>query len=1212
MLKQLVFALLLCVPCAISFGEVVINEILYHAPESDLEYVELYNAGTESAHLGGWILKDGQDTHAFAFPAGTAIPANAYFVLTNDAALFRETYAFDPSLSGIPFHFSNAGDEARLYNAAGQLVESVAYNDRSPWPEEADGLGASLERIHPDMPPSLPASWAASTNKGTPGQVNSTYTEKLLPLIFDVDHTPKIPRPDEAVTVTARIMAVKGRIQAVRLMTGWNEASRYTAVEMADDGAHGDGAASDGVYGATVSGGSAGTILGFYIEADDDTGLTARLPEEGSAQPYLTVVENVLTNERVAIHRVVMLPSVQKNFLQQYTTDNYFPAAFYDGDTVYYRTQIRHRGRSRVQNGRFKVRFAPDQLYRGAMRRLNYNGTDTGTILNEYLSYRLYQDAGLPNVEAELVRLHINGGPAKGTPYRVAVENPDGQFIRRKTYFANDEGNLYKTTLDGTPDNKATWRYVGDDPALYAKCYLKQTNEEEADYSDIIRFCKVLTESNTWDDDYVEKVQSVLNTDDFLRWMAVSACVAHWDSPYTDHGHNYVLYSNPGTGQFHVLAWDLNSTFNYTTNTNDLNNYRKLYTHPRGTKFAAINKILNHPLFGAQYYREIEGLMNTLFSQTAMNQRIEEARLALQMNSSSVSSFKNFVAHRLQDLSKWIGGSQGAAFLSKPAYQVSLGETYLYRAAAVDYRSGQSVSYSLKQAPAWLSADSRTGEVSGVPESEGRFDAVLAATTGKGVQLEQAFSIQVTNPMPRLLMTFNEESGQAMDASEYQNNGTLRGTIRRISGRLGNAFYLDGASAYLEIPADDSLNLTGAVTVEAWINPDFIGNANPLIVTKGDADNFNYTLMLGYGPFSWDGMEPCFMPHRFDIENRVYYGRKEIESRLQAKKWLHIAGTYDSAREIVCVYANNRRIVENANRSLMPENLRPLLIGVGNTQDFRGMVDDVKILPFAKEAFAAGLCLAQIDVSGISPAQDRLALSLSAYRDKSVNTTDYCLQIAPGNRWISLPSQELQPGKTASWWMDELGALEPLPSNGTAALYPISSLGHARAETVLDQVVWGNSKPDRSDAGVRAGVWLPNRSVADTIAAPATIALKNFADNDEMDRDWAVNAQQLEGPILGEFLIDEGAPTTNSRDAQLRILATPSPAPVAMRLSNTPAMAGEWIAWQTNIAWQLSEGEGLKTVYLQATDAMGRRSTVVFARIRLEAATRIMDWRNLE
>ena len=957
-LSSIVFLLLIVVSTiGITFpvsAEVVINEILYHAADSELEFIELYNPGGESIDLSRWSVKDDIDSHRFAFPSGTVISSEGYLVITNDAVQFRTAYSFDADLSGLPFNLSNAGDTVRLFDSSGTLVEWIRYDDRAPWPESADGSGISLERRHPLLPANESSAWAASTPNGTPGEQNSAYTEELEPLILDLDHNPKIPSPSEEVTVTARVLDADGNVDSVQLSYGYGDGLSYETIAMMDDGLHGDGEAGDGVYGASIPGSNNLTVIRFYIRAVDDEGLDASLPMEGPREPYLTVVESQGRAERVSFLRIVMTPENQAAFLQKYQTDEYTPATFYDGETVYYRVNIRHRGRSRSVNARFKILFPHHQLYRDKIRRLNLNGTDYSTLLKQYISYQLYGAAGLPNLETEIVRFHINGSAAQGIPYRCAIENPDRQFLRRKNFFSDDSGNLYKTTLDGTPENKATWRYIGDDPSLYERSYLKQTNEEEADWSDVVQFCKALSEPETWDDDYLEQVYSVLNTDEFLLWMAVSACVAHWDSPFTDHGQNYVLYNNPQTRQFHILAWDLNGTFNYTSNLDDLN-YRKLYTHLRSTKFPAINKILNHPVFGAQYYRNVDGLLGTLFSKSSMDARIEEARSALQLSSYQTSFMQTYLIRRREDLAEWINREQGAAFLTKPVYQAIVGDPYMYHATAVDYRRASRVTYDLKQAPSWLTLDSNRGILQGIPPETGRFEIELAAQTGQGIELTQSFELHVVSPEPRLLMNMNETSGPALDVSVYGHEGQLAGDAQRVDGRLGQAVYLDGSRDYIRIPHSEDLNLTGEITVEAWIRPDSISNGNPVILTKGDADHFNYTLMLGYGPFSWDAMEPCFMPARFGIEHRVYYGRKEIEAQLRPRSWSHIAGTYNSTSELVCVYYNNYRIVESACRALMTENTNALLIGLNSSQCFRGAVDDVKILPFEENGVRGGI-----------------------------------------------------------------------------------------------------------------------------------------------------------------------------------------------------------------------------------------------------------------
>ena len=49
----------------------------------------------------------------------------------------------------IGFGFAGSGELLRLFNAQGQLVDSVRYDDQSPWPTAADGQGASLALVNP-------------------------------------------------------------------------------------------------------------------------------------------------------------------------------------------------------------------------------------------------------------------------------------------------------------------------------------------------------------------------------------------------------------------------------------------------------------------------------------------------------------------------------------------------------------------------------------------------------------------------------------------------------------------------------------------------------------------------------------------------------------------------------------------------------------------------------------------------------------------------------------------------------------------------------------------------------------------------------------------------------------------------------------------------------------------------------------------------------
>ncbi len=1208
-----VLAILFLMVCPISksLGQVVINEIMYHSQGNDLEFIELYNSTSQSVDLSGWIIKDSDDSHQFTIPPDIHIDGEGFFIITDDLTLFQNIYGFSANIGGLPFDLGNDGDMVRLFDPMEQLIERVHYDDRRPWPEAADGGGGSLERLNTLLPAFIASSWDVSKEtNGSPGQANTNHQTELKPIITHVNHTPTIPRPNQPVTVSAKIVDVDGEIQEVLLFYGEDRGNQYESVPMFDDGEHEDGLADDGVYGTNIPGNSVYTILRFYLQASDQTGQTQTFPLNPTIYPLLTVVEPLERDGELARFKVVMTPENHLTFLNAYRTDTYVPATFYDGDTVYYQTDIRHRGRSRSQNGRFKIRFPHAQLFREKMRRINLNGDSYNSLIKEYLSYQLYDKAGLPNLDSEIVTLTINGRQAGSIPHRVMIENPDAQFLRRKEFFGNDNGNLYKTTLDGTPDNKATWRYVGEDSSLYEDCYIKQTNESEGDWSDIIRFCKVLNQSDINSPDYIEQVYSALNADDFMRWMAVSACVAHWDSPYTDHGHNYVMYNNPDTQQFNIIAWDLNGTFNYSSNHNDLN-YRKHYTHIHSTKFVPINKILNHPFFCRRYYQEISIMLQTYFSEEAMVDLIDSVGDQLNYSSSSMQNYKNYVRVRREDLAQWINDHEGITFISKPVYQTQLGSDYRYQAAAVDFKGFRHLTYELLQGPAWLSMDPDTGVLSGTPERAGNFDVEIRVAASDNIDIRQSFNLQVTGPLPRLILNFNDSNRIIHDLSEYNHQGDMAGGARQTVGRLGQGIRLDGNNDYIRIPHHEAFNLSGDITIEAWIEPMTTGSGNPIIISKGDVENFNYTLMLGYGPFSWDQMEPCFMPHPFDIQHRVYYGRKEIEARLRTRRWYHLAGTYNSSTEQVHVYVNNKRIVESSSRSLMPINSRDLLIGMNNSRCFNGTVDDVKILPFAKSAFAAGLCLSHIDISGISPAQDRIGLSLSPHRNETVHLGEYCFYFPMLDEWISLPDETLSPGDTIVWWLDNLGLEQTLPHDGVAILYPSDSKGNPSARYVLDQVVWGNPDTEDTTYGNQAAVWLPDRTISLTIDDPQSLKLEQFADNDEYDEDWMVTNQRLNGPDLVSVTIDSGNEITHDKEVSIS-LQFESTTPIEMRLSNHPILENNWMPYQSTINWNLLEGDGIKHVYVQLRNKNGNRSAVKRGNIRLIEKTRIHSWQKYE
>src|SRR5215510_4767486 len=94
---------------------------------------------------------------------------------------------------------------------------------------------------------------------------------------------------------------------------------------------------------------------------------------------------------------------------------------------------------------------------------------------------------------------------------------------------------------------------------------------------------------------------------------------------------------------------------------------------------------------------------------------------------------------------------------------------------------------------------------------------------------------------PRLLLAadliagynFNEASGtSAADASGHNLVGTLTSGPTHPAGQYGNAVGLDGVNDYVNLGNPAALQLTGSMTVSAWINSSSFPGDDAAIVSK--------------------------------------------------------------------------------------------------------------------------------------------------------------------------------------------------------------------------------------------------------------------------------------------------------------------------------------------------------------------------------------------
>ena len=163
--------------------QVVINEIMADpfGDDTDQEWIELYNPGSQPINLAGWALRDCGDQVVPLNGPEAKIDAKGYLVvgMTRDRAQNGGVpVAIAYGVNG--FYLPNTIGSVLLYDGEGSqatLVDQTRYSRFAPW--DVFYSGKSLERRGPTSDGTQPGSWAPGAsaygdfgNQGTPAARN--------------------------------------------------------------------------------------------------------------------------------------------------------------------------------------------------------------------------------------------------------------------------------------------------------------------------------------------------------------------------------------------------------------------------------------------------------------------------------------------------------------------------------------------------------------------------------------------------------------------------------------------------------------------------------------------------------------------------------------------------------------------------------------------------------------------------------------------------------------------------------------------------------------------------------------------------------------------------------------------------------------------------------------------------------------------------------
>ncbi|MFH1213024.1 MAG: CotH kinase family protein [Candidatus Neomarinimicrobiota bacterium] len=227
--------------------DIVINEINYNSADDfdSGDWIELYNRSDHSVDISGWYFSDSDDNHKFIFATGTVVEPDSYLVLVeNDSAFFACFPNVENYVGETGFGLSSSGEYLRLVDNWEQIVDSLTYDNNSPWPVEADGSGVTLELFDAGSDNSKAENWRVSIGHGTPGMLNSILVSleenkyRSVPLEFSVSQN--YPNPFNPKTqicysvpqnsnISLKVFNLLGQ-EVATLFEGVRPAGNYTAI----------------------------------------------------------------------------------------------------------------------------------------------------------------------------------------------------------------------------------------------------------------------------------------------------------------------------------------------------------------------------------------------------------------------------------------------------------------------------------------------------------------------------------------------------------------------------------------------------------------------------------------------------------------------------------------------------------------------------------------------------------------------------------------------------------------------------------------------------------------------------------------------------------------------------------------------------------------------------------------------------------------------
>lgn len=500
------------------------------------------------------------------------------------------------------------------------------------------------------------------TNLGTPGAANSRRVSNAGPAIFDVTHSPALPRANQAVVVTARVTDPDG-VAAPRLRWRVDSSSTLTSTTMRDDGLAGDALAGDGLYSATINGRAAGNIVAFRVEASDDAATSASsvFPADAPARECLIRWDDAIPFGTFEHHHLWNTAATESAFNSAPPLNNTWRDAtlVYGNSRVIYNAAFRHKGSPYHGGGGDIAATVPkDDLLLGIDDRVygsTGNGGSENTGMKGDVSAWIGEQLGIPFLHSHYIRMYRNGSQFREILYD--LEQPNRYMA--ESWFGGGDVNdtLYKIAVwfefddnnSGFAATGATMeRFLSGGNYKLARYrwnwQIRPDGNTANDYSSIFNLVSAVNSTT----ERLTRLPQLADMEEWMRVFAYHRILGNWDSYAFSVGQNMYLYTPLGH-QAKLIPWDVDFVLGEGAGATDA-----LW----GGQDPRINELFTLPLYRRMLWRAYMDAVNGPLLAQAYGPQVDGRRAALLKNGvnladpngikSYIEARRNYIRNQLQ------------------------------------------------------------------------------------------------------------------------------------------------------------------------------------------------------------------------------------------------------------------------------------------------------------------------------------------------------------------------------------------------------------------------------------------------------------------------------------------------------------------------------------------------------------------------------------